>query len=146
MVRLLDEGLSQAEAARKMGARRQAVHARLRELRGKTTKAVVAKKVAEVVDHKLDAIEQLQKINTEANRLLDELEASPELKLKAMAEIRGQLKLQLDIFSALFSLQAAEEFQQEVLAAIAEVDPEVRNGIITKLNSRRAVRSAIRFA
>ncbi len=68
-----------------------------------------------------------------------------ELALKAMAEIRGQLKLQLDIFQALFSLQAAEEFQNIVLEIIGEVDPSVRNEIIHRLNAKRAIRSAVKF-
>jgi hypothetical protein len=46
-----------------------------------------------VVDQRLDSINQLTKINAEANRLLDALEDEPALKLKTMAEIRGQLKL-----------------------------------------------------
>jgi hypothetical protein len=69
-----------------------------------------------------------------------------ELALKAMAEIRGQLKLQLEIFQALFSLQAAEEFQNVVLETIAEVDPKVRNEIIRRINDKRTVRSAVRLS
>ena len=68
-----------------------------------------------------------------------------ELALKAMAEIRGQLKLQLEIFQALFDLKAAQEFQEEVLQAIGECAPDVRKQIIHRLNQRRAVRSAVRF-
>lgn len=69
-----------------------------------------------------------------------------ELALKAMAEIRGQLKLQLEMFQALFSLQAAEEFQSTVLQVIGEVDPDVRSEIIHRLNKQRAIRSAVQFA
>jgi hypothetical protein len=69
-----------------------------------------------------------------------------ELALRAMQEIRGQLKLQLEIFQALFSLQAAEEFQNEVLAAIGEVAPDVRSKIIHNLNQKRAIRSAVKFS
>jgi hypothetical protein len=68
-----------------------------------------------------------------------------EIALKAMAEIRGQLSLQLDLFKTLYDLKAMEEFQQEVLAAIAEVSPEVRSAIIGNLNKRRALRAAVRF-
>jgi len=68
-----------------------------------------------------------------------------ELALRAMQEIRGQLKLQLEIFQALFDMQAVQEFQETVLEAIAAVSPEVRNGIISKLNKKRAIRSAIKF-
>jgi hypothetical protein len=68
-----------------------------------------------------------------------------QLALQAMAEIRNQLKLQLEIFQALFSLQAAEEFQNVVLETIAEVDPNVRGEIIRRINAKRSIRSAVRF-
>lgn len=69
-----------------------------------------------------------------------------EIALKAMAEIRGQLKLQLDIFQALYSLQAAEEFQNTVLEVIGETSEDVRSEIIRRLNEKRSVRSALRFS
>ena len=68
-----------------------------------------------------------------------------ELALKAMAEIRGQLKLQLEIFQTLYDMKAVEEFQSEVLETIGEASPDVRNAIINKLNKRRAIRSVIKF-
>jgi predicted transcriptional regulator len=180
---LVDEGLSLADIAREHGISRQAVSKRLIELRGKTTKAVVAKKVNEIVERKIDALEQLHKINSYANELLDLLmrwnrgdeeaiqilesqvrkvkvgsgedvewikeykfKDPRELALRAMAEIRGQLSLQLDIFQALFSLQAAEEFQNTVLEVIREVDPHVRDKIIRRLNERRTIRQAVHFS
>jgi len=147
LLRLIDrQGMCQSEAAKALGVSRQAVSQRIQELRGKTTKVVVSKKLEEIVDRKIDAIEQLQKINQEANRLLDELDQNPELKLKIMAEIRGQLKLQLDLFEALFSLQAAEEFQSTILKVIAEVDPNVRNEIIRRINEERSIRAAVHFS
>ncbi len=68
-----------------------------------------------------------------------------ELALKAMAEIRGQLGLQLEIFKTLYDLEAIAEFQQEVLIAIAEVEPNVRNKIVNALKERRTIRQAISF-
>jgi len=68
-----------------------------------------------------------------------------ELALKAMAEIRGQLKLQLEIFQCLYDLKAIQEFQTEVLTAIGEVDPDVRKRIVHNLNQKRALRSAVKF-
>jgi len=183
LLRLIDkEGQSQSSAAKELGVSRQAVSQRLQELRGKTTKCIVAKKVEQVVDQKLDAIEQLQKINDYANEMLDLLmrlnrgedealqilesqvatkkvrvgdqeefvkefkfKDPRELALKAMSEIRGQLKLQLEIFQALFDMRAVEEFQQEVLEAIGQVSPEIRNAIISNLNQKRAIRSVVKF-
>jgi predicted transcriptional regulator len=174
--------MTQAQAAKELGVTRQAVSRRLQELRGKTTRAVVVKKVGQVVDKKLDALEQLQKINDYANELLDllmrwnrgdeealqvlesqvktkkvkvggeeidvqeiRMKDPRELALRAMAEIRGQLNLQVDIFQALFSLQAAEEFQNTVMEVIGEIDVKVRDEIIRRLNQRRSVRQAVRF-
>jgi hypothetical protein len=62
-----------------------------------------------------------------------------------MAEIRGQLKLQLEIFQTLYDLKAVEEFQNEVLTAIGEESPDVRERIIQRLRERRAVRAVIKF-
>ena len=181
LLRLVDEGRSFVEIGKFFGVSTQAAHKRFHELRGKTTKVMVAKKVEEMVDRKIDAIEQLQKVNDYANELLsllmrwnrgDEealqvLESQVrkvrvrgseeevtnykfkdprELALKAMAEIRGQLSLQLDIFQALFSLQAAKDFEETVLEVIGEVDPDVRNEIINRLNKKRSVRQAMRFS
>jgi len=183
LLRLIDkEGKSQSEAAKTIGVSRQAVSKRLQELRGKTTKVVVAKKIDQIVDRKIDAIDQLHQINAYANEILDilmrwqrgdekaiqilesqvkqvkrhtqdgpewvteyKMKDPRELALKAMAEIRGQLKLQLEIFQALFSLQAAQEFQDTVLEVIGEVDPNVRSEIIRRINTKRSVRSAMRI-
>lgn len=181
LLKLIDkENRSQTEAAKALGVSRQAVNQRLKELRGKTTKVVVSKKVEQVVDCKLDAMEQLTKINGYANEILDllmrwqrgddealqilesqkkvrvgrdeenvieyKLKDPRDLALKAMSEIRGQLKLQLEIFQALFSLQAAEEFENTVLEVIAEVDSKIRDEIIYRINKKRSVRSVVRFS
>lgn len=66
-----------------------------------------------------------------------------ELALKAMAEIRGQLALQLDVFKALHDLQAIAEFQKEVLTIIGEVSPDVRDSIISRLKEGRAIRQSV---
>jgi len=87
-------------------------------------------------------------------RIGDEALAVKEVRMKdpralvvqVMGEIRAQLALQLQIFQTLFDLKSVQEFQEEVLTAIAEVDPNVRAKIIRKLNQRRALRSAVTFA
>lgn len=66
-----------------------------------------------------------------------------EIALKAMAEIRNQLKLQLEIFQCLYDMKAVQEFQQEVLSAIGEASPEVRNAIIGQLAKKRALRQSL---
>jgi len=134
----------------------------------------------EIVEKKLDAIEQLQKINDYANELLDLLmrwnrgdeealqilesqvkrvrirgqeeevteykfKDPRELALRAMQEIRGQLSLQLEIYRALYDMAAVAEFQKEVLTAIGEVEPDVREKIVYNLQKARVIRSTLEF-
>jgi hypothetical protein len=68
-----------------------------------------------------------------------------EIALKAMSEIRGQLKLQLEIFQCLYDMKAVQEFQEEVLIAIEEVSPDVRMQIVSKLNQSRVIRGSLRI-
>ena len=72
LLRLIDgQQMTPAQAAKQLGVSRQAVSKLLITLRGKTTKAVVVKKTAEVVERKLDTLKQLGEINQHANWLLD---------------------------------------------------------------------------
>lgn len=68
-----------------------------------------------------------------------------QLALRAMGEIREQLRLQVEMFKTLYDVEAVREFQQVVLQAIGEVDPNVREKIIVNLNKRRAIRSSVQF-
>jgi biotin operon repressor len=176
-----EEKLNQSQAARVLGVSRQAVNKKLQGIRGKTTKVIAVKKIEQVVDRKIDAIGQLQKINSDANEILDllmrwsrgdkealqilesqvryitvngqeepvkeyKMKDPRELALKAMAEIRNQLGLQVKIFQALYSLQEVEEFQKTVVEVLGEVSPEMRNEFVRRLNAKRSVRAAFRYS
>jgi AcrR family transcriptional regulator len=177
---LVREGNGVSEIARKLKVSKGAVSKRLKALKVAITKDVTLHHAGEIVEKKLDAIGQLQKINDYANELLDLLmrwnrgdkealqilegqvrkvkvrgseeevteykfKDPRELALKAMAEIRGQLALQLEIFKTLYDMAAVAEFQKEVLAAIGEVAPDVRSNIIHNLQKARAIRSTLNF-
>jgi hypothetical protein len=71
LLRRVDNGDSYADIARDSGITRQALYNRVRKLKRKSTTVMASKKVARVVDQKLDAVSQLQKINDHANELLD---------------------------------------------------------------------------
>ncbi len=66
-----------------------------------------------------------------------------ELALKAMGEIRNQLSLQLEIFKTLYDLEAVRQFQQEVLMAIGEEKPSVRDKIIHRLKQKQTLRGSV---
>ena len=142
---LLRSGKAQREIAQVFGVTESAISKAKKELNLNVVKNVVLENAHRVVDKNLNAIDQLYKINEAANKLLDELEQKPDLKLRAMAEIRNQLRLQLDIFQSLYDMKAVQEFQDEVLTAIGEASPDVRDKIICSLNEKRAIRSAIKF-
>lgn len=59
LIRLVDEGVSQAEIARRLGVSRQAVNKRLTELRGRTTRVMVAKETKQLMEKRFDAMDQL---------------------------------------------------------------------------------------
>ncbi len=163
---LVREGNGVSEIARKMGVSKGAVSKRLKALKVAISKDVTLFHAGQIVEKKLDAIEQLQKINDSANEILSQamrrlrgekgpsgddtdqaLKNNPrELALKAMAEIRGQLKVQLEIFKALYDLAAVAEFQKEILTSIGEVAPDVRDKILRNLQKARAIRSTLDFS
>lgn len=145
-------------------------------------KNVVAENAHRVVSQNLDTIEQLQKINNNANELLDlcmawqrgdkdalrilesqvryvmvgsgenketvkefKIGDPRELALKAMGEIRNQLRLQLEIFQSLYDMRAVSEFQAEIIELLGETDPALRNEFIARLRKKKAVRSMLEF-
>lgn len=59
---------------------------------------------------------------------------------KASAEIREQIRLQLDIFKVWYSHQAIQEFQRIVLDAVGSVDSELRDRIVKELSRRQLIR------
>jgi len=75
-------------------------------------------------------------------RIVKQVSQDRFLALKSMAEIRGQLNLELDIFKTLYDMEAVAEFQREVLNVIGEVAPDVRDRIVKNLKERRALRGA----
>ena len=147
-VSLLEQYLSEGKTNRECSKIFEVSDAAICQAKKRIGKFVVrnaaSKQIAPVIVQKnLDTVEQLQKINKKANELLNAIEDDPAMSVKIMAEIRGQLKLQLELFQALYDVQAAAEFQNEVLTVIGEVDQDVRDRIIYKLSSKRALRQAI---
>jgi hypothetical protein len=183
LLRMVDQGKTQVEVGKFFGVSKQAVNKRLKVLRGKTTRVIVAKKVEQVIDRQFDSMDQLNRINDYTNEILDlvmawgrgddealqalesqiknkrvrvgneeievpefKLKDPREIALKACGEIRNQIKLQFEIFQALYSLQAVEEFQKTVVEILGEVSPEMRSEFVRRLNARPSVRAAMRYS
>jgi hypothetical protein len=175
---LLRAGKTVKEAAKFFSVTPGRISQIKKELNINVVKSVALENAHRIVNKNLNTVDQLQKINQDANELLDLLMAwnrgdkqalqvlegqvrkvrvgktekpveefkfkdPRELALRAMQEIRGQLKLQLEVFQTLYDLRAVQEFQEEVLTAIGEVDPDVRRRIVSKLHQKRALRAFI---
>lgn len=184
--KMLKKGKSQVECAAHFGVSQPAISAHVKRLgiavKKHVAKSVVTERSPMVATQRLDAIEQLQKINTDANELLDlcmgwqrgdkdalrvlesqvkyvmvgsgkskkavkeyKFKDPRELALKAMAEIRNQLGLQLEIFKTLYDAEAVKEFQNELIALLGEVDQDVRDEFIRRLREKGALRSILEF-
>ena len=178
LLQLIRNGNTISEAARKIGVDKATVSRRLKALNVAINRNVTIRAAHKIVDREINALDQLQKINRDANELLDLLmrwnrgeddalqvlesqvrkikvrgqeeeitefrfKDPRELALKAMQEIRGQLKLQLEIFQVLFDMQAVQQFQAEVLEVIGSVSKEASDEIIRRLTERNALRSAL---
>jgi transposase-like protein len=177
---LVREGNGVSEIARKMGVTKGAVSKALKKLNVAISKDVALRSAPQVVERKINAIEQLQKINEYANELLDLLmrwnrgdeEALQilesqiatkkvrigkkeefvreykftdprQLALRAMAEIRGQLEVQMELFKTLYNAEEVAAFQKIVLNEIGHESPETKSRILQRLNERRAARSTL---
>ena len=146
LLRLVDrKKMTQVQAAKELGVSKQAVHTRLKQLRGRTTYATAAVKVEQAIDSKLDVVEQLKSINHTAQDLLADVEDDAHLSVKLMAEIRNQLRLMMDVYEMLYSLEGAAQFQQTILEVLEECDPALRKQAIAKLNEKSSLRAALRF-
>jgi len=60
-------------------------------------------------------------------------------------EVRKQIELQLKIAETLYNIQMTAEFQNEVIAAIREVDPITAKKIVDKLREKRALRGLVKL-
>lgn len=145
---MLSSGKSQKKAAQFFDVTEGAISKAKKELSIAVVKNVSLENAHRVVDKNLNAVDQLQKINDQANKIINDLSESSdradrELILKACREVQNQLRLQLEIFQTLYDMKAVQSFQNEVLTAIGEVEPDVRNRIIQRLNEKHAIRRSI---
>ena len=142
---LASEGKGVNEVARILARSPATVSRCFRKL--KLSGAVVLAKAGHLVQEKIDAAQQLKKINERINQILDDNSCrdpekgagDPELVLRAAAEIRGQLKLQLEIFQALYNVEEVAKWQAEILDILGEVAPDARERFYQRLQQRHAV-------
>ncbi|MDP2605263.1 MAG: hypothetical protein Q8S00_22200 [Deltaproteobacteria bacterium] len=154
---LVEEGRSQQEAATYFGVSEAAVSKRVKTLNISLNRHVGLERAKDVADHGLNIIDQLQTVNdviqTEMNWAIQEArkpgadrKGLQQVVIDLTAEIRKQLRFQLEILRSLYDMRGVAEFQKEVLDVIGETAPETREAIIRRLVERRALRSALNVA
>jgi DNA-binding transcriptional regulator GbsR (MarR family) len=144
LLMLIDEGVSQSETARKLGVTKQAVSQRLRELRGRTTKIFVSKPTSAItaepleqptgvitpkasnhltgaIDHKIDTLQQLSKVNRHANEMLDLLIRWQSGDHEALRVLESQVKR--------VTHGEGDDAEEVVQVKMKELAPEKKTGI-----------------
>src|SRR5262245_10294458 len=147
----LDDGHSQAEAARHFGVSEPAIHQRLKRMRTLTSQIVALEKAGQVVEEKLTATARLERVQQVIDEELQwavrqarqegaDRTALADVILKLAGEVRQQLGLQLAISRTLVDLRVVKEFQDTVVEIIREESLEVARRIIDRLKAKRALR------
>jgi exonuclease I len=103
-----------------------------------------------------DPVSQLRKINGLTLEILEKamasLRTSKKVKdplgvcLRSMKEIRGQIETEFSILQGLHDMELREaerEFREEVLQILGEVDQNVKDELIKRLEERKLARRAI---
>ena len=152
--KLVSEGKGVSEIARELGFSKSGISVACKRLGLAMNQDLTLRTAVEIADKKLDCMAQLLRINEVVN---DELTYLQKLVQKAnednraqlekrmlrhTREIRGQLRLFLNIAKTLYDVEQVAEFQKIVLEEIGKADEETRQRIIERLNQRRAARGA----
>ena len=141
--RLLRSGKSQQGCAEYFGCSPSAISQAKKKLNINVVKDVQLRSAHKVVEYNLNVMDQLRKINDYANDLLDRIEDEPHTAIKICAEIRAQLRLQIDILESMHNFKMVAAFQEEVLDVINSVDGRLKDEIVSRLKQRRALRQSV---
>lgn len=147
----LEEGHSQADAARHFGVSEPAIHQRLKRMRALTSHVVALERAGQVVEEKLTASSRLERVQQviddelvwavrQARQEGADRGALADVILKLAGEVRQQLGLQLAISRTLVDLKVVKDFQELVVDAIREASPDTARRIVAHLKERRALR------
>ena len=146
LLELIDSQLmNQARAAKELGVSRQAVSQRLRELKNRTTRVIVAKETKQALQQSFDAVQQLHNINEKTISLLDQAESDQDFSLKCVAELRNQIKLAMEIQERIYNQQEAQKFMEIVIQVLKDVSPNAYTKFRDRINDERAFRSSLRI-
>ena len=147
LLQLVGDGKTVTQIAQIFGVSPSAVTQRIQRLKVLALREEVNRPDVNVAGINFDG--QMRKINAAANQMLETLITSdsegrtvierPELALKVMAELRQQMKTMADVAQSLYNIEGTKEFQETIIKAVGEEEPEVRERIINTLRKRSAL-------
>ncbi|MBN2325382.1 MAG: helix-turn-helix domain-containing protein [Spirochaetes bacterium] len=141
----IDELLLHAESLRDIASRYGTSTSTLQRHKKHISGHLLRAKGDTELEYSDSLLDQLKKINENANKLLDTaMNAASEgsnanIALLAMKEIRGQLGLQLEIFKIMYDMKAVREFQEGVVRILGELDPEARDEFVRRIKEKRGI-------
>ena len=95
------------------------------------------------IEYGSSIFEQLEKINKNANTLLDkamsEASDNPNMAIQSMKEIRSQLALLVDIRTSMYDMKNIKEFQEEIISLLGEISPKSKDIFIDRLKARKGI-------
>lgn len=173
LLRLIQgEGLSQKDAAARLGVSEAAVSQRLKRLQVAVSRNVALFTAGQVVERQLTTAEQLDAIGRQVRELLGMIhvvlhgdQAASEYQatrakllrlagrqrdlgkflVELLAELRKQLEFDFNMRREVYNLKQVQEFQEVVMAEIRASDPEVAQRIVKRLVEVQATRTSLDF-
>jgi hypothetical protein len=157
MEQMLRSGMKNKDVAAFFNVTPGCISQHSKKMKGLVVRSMALEKAHEVTASHIDVVNQLQRINDSINFELSKArEAADETKGKdrlpfqraiidLSAEVRRQLDSQVKIFELWHDTKVIHEFHEEILNILEEVEPGLKNEIITRLKQRSAIRSTVKF-
>lgn len=134
IIELRNNGYSQKHIAQMCGVHRTTVKRCIDELEQSTTAGVVMSGgITMHLGKEIDVVAQLRALNQKCwDTLNNAIDSNAELA--AAKEIRGQLKLHVELLQKIYDAENVQRFQRAVLEALQDTDPKLRDEAIRRIN------------
>lgn len=103
----------------------------------------IVKRLVEGLEEAFHCGEDLGKRREVIRKAVQRVSKDRFFALKAMQEIRGQLRFQIEILQSLYNIREIATFQKKVIELLDEVNPEMRVAFLKKLRDVNALRRAV---
>jgi hypothetical protein len=158
LVRLSNQGLSPPQMAERLQVTPQAIHKRLNALQGDSALLATRQPISVIERENFDIMRELGAVHNMARGILDKIQGvmdgtvdpaslepllggrSPaDLLAKLLPEVRKQMAFCVTLQERVYNVERIRQLQNEVLSALGEVEPELREKIFNRLKEVVAV-------